>query len=123
MCVHRTYEATNFRHELYHPGRFRWWCRAPFQGAANVLRDQIDATGAVVGKVSAIGGGVSAFVFGLSASEFAAIVGVLVGVLGWLTQVFFNWRKDRRDRLESEARERREQAKFEREMSRYGGTD
>lgn len=88
-----------------------------------MLRDQIDAAGVVVGKVSAYGGGASALVFGLSASEFAAVVGAVVGVAGWLTQVFFNRRRDRRERLESEARERREQAKFELELRRYGGTD
>ena len=88
-----------------------------------MLRDQIDAAGVLAGKVGAYGGGASALVFGLSASEFAAVVGAIVGVAGWLTQVFFNRRRDRRERLESEARERREQAKFELELRRYGGTD
>lgn len=92
-------------------------------GAANVLRDQIDAAGVLAGKVGAYGGGASALVFGLSASEFAAVVGAIVGIAGWLTQVFFNRRRDRRERLESESRERREQAKFELELRRYGGTD
>lgn len=88
-----------------------------------MLRDQIDAAGVLAGKVGAYGGGASALVFGLSASEFAAVVGAIVGVAGWLTQVFFNRRRDRRERLESESRERREQAKFELELRRYGGTD
>ncbi|WP_202844772.1 holin [Luteimonas saliphila] len=70
------------------------------------MRDQIDATGVVVGKLSAYGGGASAIFFGLSASEFAAIVGAVVAVIGLAVQWVFNRRRDRREQAEHAARMR-----------------
>lgn len=68
-----------------------------------MLREQTDAAGVVIGKLGAYGGGASALWFGLSAGEFAAITGAVIGVLGYLTQLYFNRRRERReseDRLE-----------------------
>ena len=70
------------------------------------MRDQVDAAGVLAGKLGAYGGSASALWFGLSAGEFAAVAGAIVGVLGYLTQVYFNRRRDRRetaDRLERQA--------------------
>lgn len=69
-----------------------------------MLKENADAIGVGVGKVATYGGGASAFVFGMSASEFAAVVGAVVAVLGWLTQIYFNRRRERREQSEYEAR-------------------
>ena len=83
----------------------------------------MDAIGVGVGKIGTYGGAGSAVFFGLSAGEFAALGGLVIAALGYITQLFFNRRRDRREQAESAARERREQAKFEREMGKFGGTD
>lgn len=87
-----------------------------------MLRDQIDAIGVGVGKVGTYGGGGATVLSAMTLHDWGIAAGIVIGVLGYVTQVFFNRRRDRRERLEFEANERREQAKFEREMSRYGGT-
>lgn len=69
-----------------------------------MLKENTDALGVAVGKAAAVGGGASAMFFGLSASEFAAVVGAVVAVLGWLTQIYFNRRRERREQSEYEAR-------------------
>ena len=68
------------------------------------MRDHADSVGVITGKAATYGGGASAFVFGLSASEFAAIVGATVAVLGFLTQLVFNRRRERREAAEHELR-------------------
>lgn len=69
-----------------------------------MLQDQTDTIGVMTGKAATYGGGASAFLFGLSASEFAAIVGATVAVLGYLTQLYFNRRRERRESDEHAAR-------------------
>lgn len=68
------------------------------------MRDQIDAAGLLAGKVSMYGGAGSALWFGLSAGEFAAVGGLAIGVVGYVTQLYFNRRRDRRESAEHEAR-------------------
>lgn len=68
------------------------------------MRDQIDAAGLLAGKVSMYGGAGSALWFGLSAGEFAAVGGLGIGVVGYLTQVYFNRRRDRRETAEHQVR-------------------
>lgn len=70
------------------------------------MKDHVDAIGVAVGKVGTYGGGASAMLFGLSASEFAAIIGAVVAIAGWLTQVYFNRRRERREQTEHDARMR-----------------
>lgn len=84
-----------------------------------MLRDQTDAIGIAVGKMGAIGGGASALWFGLSAGEFAAITGAAIGVLGYLTQLYFNRRRERReseDRLERRVEHEARLARLKRGM-------
>lgn len=68
------------------------------------MNERLDAIGLATAKAATYGGGASAFVFGLSASEFAAVVGAVVALLGWLTQLYFNRRRDRRERDEHAAK-------------------
>lgn len=71
-----------------------------------MLREQADAIGVGAGKAGAYGGGAVAFISGMSAHEIAAYVGAVVCILGYLTQLYFNRRRDRReyeDRLDRQA--------------------
>ena len=76
------------------------------------MRDQVDAAGALAGKLGAYGGGASALWFGLSAGEFAAVMGVVVGVAGYITQLYFNRRRDKREQAEREERRAEHQARL-----------
>lgn len=75
-----------------------------------MIREQADAIGLAVGKVGTYGGGTSAFVFGLTANELAAVVGVVVAVVGLIVQFYFSRRRDRREQAEHEARMRQLQS-------------
>lgn len=48
-------------------------------------------------KIAQYGGAGSALVFGLSLEQLAALVGVAVAILGFLTNLYFQWRKDTRE--------------------------
>lgn len=48
-------------------------------------------------KVAQYGGAGSAFIFGMSLEQFAALTGLLIALLGYFTNVYFQWRKDRRE--------------------------
>ena len=62
-----------------------------------MMQDKMDAIGATAGKATALSGGTAAFIFGLSANEVAALMGVVVGVIGLVIQWYYNRRRDRRD--------------------------
>ena len=76
------------------------------------MNDKVDAIGVAIGKTGAYGGGATAVIAGMTASEFAALAGIVIALLGWLTQIYFNRKRDRREQREHEAR-----------MRSYGGTD
>ena len=57
-----------------------------------------DLVAAAIGKNMAVGGGTSALVFGgLAISDLAAIVGVLIAVIGVVIQFYYKRRSDRRE--------------------------
>lgn len=56
-----------------------------------------DAIGVAVGKTATFSGAGAAFVFGLSANEFAALMGVVVGIIGLIVQSYYNRRRDKRE--------------------------
>lgn len=48
-------------------------------------------------KAATYGGSGVAVIFGLSVNEFAALVGILIGIAGYITNLIFTWRRDRRE--------------------------
>lgn len=70
-------------------------------GGMPVVSEQV---GLLAGKTATYGGGASAFLLGLSANEVAAFVGAGVALLGYLTQVYFSRRRERREVEEHKAR-------------------
>lgn len=55
-------------------------------------------------KVAMYGGSGTAFIFGLTANELAALGGLIVAIAGLGASIWFQWRRDKRER---EALERR----------------
>ena len=68
---------------------------------------QTTAEGGAVTKYAAgatyFGSG-TAVIFGMSTNELAAVGGVFVGLAGLAINMFFNWKRDRREQREHEAR-------------------
>jgi hypothetical protein len=58
------------------------------------MNDEIIIAGS---KVAQYGGSAGALIFGLSLEQVAAIFGVVVALAGYGTNVYFQWRKDRRE--------------------------
>lgn len=52
----------------------------------------------VAAKVGTYGGASVAFVGGLTVNEFAALAGVVIGMVGLGFQIYFGYRRDRRER-------------------------
>lgn len=77
------------------------------------MNERMDAIGLATAKAATYGGGASAFVFGLSASEFAAVIGAIVAVLGWLTQLYFNRKRDKREQADRADRRAEFEARME----------
>lgn len=69
-----------------------------------MVQEQSDAVGVMAGKVATYGGGSAALIFGMSAAEIAAIVGAIVAVAGYLTQLYFSRKRERREMAEHQAR-------------------
>lgn len=59
--------------------------------------ESIDAVGIAVGKTAFVSGGAGAFVAGMSADLVAALVGIVVAVVGVLIQLYYNRRRDHRE--------------------------
>lgn len=68
------------------------------------MQGNFDHMGAAAGKYATYGGGATAAWFGLSASEIAAVIGAIVAIAGWLTQVYFSRKRERREAEEHAAR-------------------
>ena len=61
------------------------------------MNEHTDGAVLLAAKTATYGGGASAVWFGLSANEWAALVGVLVAVMGLCVQVYYSRRRDRRE--------------------------
>lgn len=48
-------------------------------------------------KVATYTGASGAFFFGLTANEFAAIGGLIIGAIGLIANLIFQWRRDARE--------------------------
>lgn len=62
-----------------------------------------DAAASAAMKTTMVGAGVLSF-GGITANDLAVIVGLVLTVCGFLINLWFQWRRDRRERLEHEAR-------------------
>ena len=67
-------------------------------------RDAIDATAATFGTKATYTGGGTAVVGGLTSNELLTIIGVVIAVLGFLTNLYFQARRDYREEREHERR-------------------
>ena len=81
-----------------------------------MMREQADAVGVAIGKAATYGGAGSMIVFGLTLYELGIIVGIVTALLGYVTQLYFNRRRDRRELLEHSAR-------MERLLSEWDGPE
>lgn len=67
-------------------------------------RDAIDATAATFGTKATYTGGGTAVVGGLTSNELLTIIGVVIALLGFLTNFYFQHRRDQREAREHERR-------------------
>ena len=67
-------------------------------------RDAIDATAATLGSKAAYTGASTAVGGWLLSSEFGVFAGLLIGVLGLLTNLYFQHRRDKREQIEHQRR-------------------
>lgn len=67
-------------------------------------REAIETTAATLGSKAAYTGASTAVGSWLLSSEFGVFAGLLIGVLGLLTNLFFQHKRDRREEREHERR-------------------
>ncbi len=67
-------------------------------------REALDATAATIGSKAAYTGASTAVGSWLLSSEFGVFAGLLIGVLGLLTNLYFQRRRDRREEVEHQRR-------------------
>lgn len=67
-------------------------------------REAIEATAATLGSKAAYTGASTAVGSWLLSSEFGVFAGLLIGVIGLLTNLFFQHRRDKREEREHERR-------------------
>jgi MFS superfamily sulfate permease-like transporter len=67
-------------------------------------RDAIDATAATLGTKAAYTGATTTIGSWMLSSEFGVLAGLLIGVLGLLTNLYFQHRRDRREEREHQRR-------------------
>ena len=60
--------------------------------------EQFQHVAEVVAKTGTYTGASVAFVGGLTVNEFAALAGVVIGLVGLGFQIYFGYRRDRRER-------------------------
>lgn len=67
-------------------------------------REAMDAAAATIGTKAAYTGATTTVGSWLLSSEFGVIAGLLIGVVGLLTNLYFNHRRDRREEREHQRR-------------------
>jgi mannose/fructose/N-acetylgalactosamine-specific phosphotransferase system component IIC len=67
-------------------------------------RDAIDATAAALGTKAAYTGATTTIGSWMLSSEFGVLAGLMIGVLGLLTNLYFQHRRDRREEREHQRR-------------------
>lgn len=84
--------------------------------------EAMEKAGVIAGKTLMYGGAAGSAVSGLTLSDIGVMVGIVIGVLGLLLGQYWAWRKDRRERRESDTRLQREQREMEARMRHKFGT-
>lgn len=69
-----------------------------------MTREAMDATAAAFGSKAAYTGAGSTIVSWMLSSEFGVLAGLVIGLLGLLTNWYFQHRRDRREQREHERR-------------------
>lgn len=67
-------------------------------------RDAIDAAAATFGSKATYTGGGAAVIGGVTSNELLTIVGVVVAVLGFITNLYFQHKRDMREEREHQRR-------------------
>ena len=67
-------------------------------------RETIDVTAAAAGSKAAYGGATTTIGSWLLSSEFGVVVGILIGIAGLLTNLYFQHRRDQREEREHQKR-------------------
>jgi heme/copper-type cytochrome/quinol oxidase subunit 2 len=83
-------------------------------------RDAIDATAATLGTKAAYTGATTTVGSWLLSSEFGVIAGLFVGVIGLLTNLYFQHRRDKREQRAHELEEIEHARRMERMNSQRG---
>jgi len=77
------------------------------------MNERVDMAMATAGKVTTYAGGAGMVLGGLSASDIGVYCGIVVAVLGWLTQLYFSRKRDKREQADRADR----RAEFEARMA------
>ena len=80
--------------------------------------DAIDATMVSIGTKATYTGATTTTVGWILSSEFGVLAGVLIGVLGLLTNWWFQHRRDKREQSDFARRERLEELEHQRRMDK-----
>lgn len=85
-----------------------------------MTRDAIEATAVALGNKATAGGAVTAAAGGLTKNEWLAVIGTTVAVLGYLTSLYFQHRRDQREARAAQMEEIEHQRRMAQMASRPG---
>lgn len=69
-----------------------------------ITKEAVEAASISVGNKATLAGGSAAAVSTFLHSNMGVLVGIALGVLGYITSLYFQWRRDRREQREFEKR-------------------
>ena len=81
-------------------------------------RDAFDAAATAAASKATYTGATAATLGWVASSEFSVIAGLLIAALGLLTNLYFQFRRDRREAYEQLRREQREEREHQRRMEK-----